>query len=268
VPAIASGAATATATESNTAFEAVGAFPLAASVWGQPLRPDLVHRVVVWQQKNARTTLYKAKDRAEVRGGGRKPWRQKGTGRARHGSIRSPLWRGGGVAHGPVFRDWSIDLPKRLRRLGLCVALSAKARDGRVACLDALPLADLPVAVTGGAAIPSAADAMPKTAAVKEWLRRMHPLLQGSSADDTDAAAPFSLAKRAQNAQPSVLLVDVEVSAGLQRACANLRRVKCLPALGVNVRDVVWAERMYVTAAAAEALSRRLLGDASVGEGE
>src|SRR5205814_392278 len=80
--------------------------------------------------KKAHVSSYSVKTRDEVRGGGRKPWKQKGTGRARAGSIRSPLWRGGGVAHGPVVRDWSIALPKRVRRLGLRVALAAKFRDG------------------------------------------------------------------------------------------------------------------------------------------
>jgi large subunit ribosomal protein L4 len=109
-------------------------------LFSTPLRPDIIHRVVVWQDKNARKTLYKAKTRAEVRGGGRKPWKQKGTGRARHGSIRSPIWKGGGVAHGAVFRDWSISLNKKVRLLGLRVAIASKARDRRLVVVDSLDL--------------------------------------------------------------------------------------------------------------------------------
>ena len=79
---------------------------------------DIVHRVVVWQRANWRQGTVKVKTRSEVRGGGRKPWQQKGTGRARAGSIRSPLWRGGGKAHGPRPKDWSQSLNSKVRRLG------------------------------------------------------------------------------------------------------------------------------------------------------
>jgi large subunit ribosomal protein L4 len=111
-------------------------------VFGTELRTDIVHRVVVWQQKNSRTTLYKAKNRAEVRGGGRKPWKQKGTGRARQGSIRSPIWVKGGKAHPAKLRDWSVELPKKMRALGLRVALAAKFADRRLTVVDSLVVAE------------------------------------------------------------------------------------------------------------------------------
>ncbi|MBI2096575.1 MAG: 50S ribosomal protein L4 [Candidatus Sungbacteria bacterium] len=111
------------------------------SLFDAPLRRDLLHQVVTAQSANARRVLASTKDRAQVRGGGRKPWRQKGTGRARHGSIRSPLWRGGGVTHGPrKERNLAKKLNKGMATAGLAMALSAKARDAEVVLLKGLAL--------------------------------------------------------------------------------------------------------------------------------
>lgn len=93
---------------------AVGILPVSREVWGQRIRKDIVHRVVTYQRAKRRFGNAKTKTRAEVSGGGRKPWRQKGTGRARHGSLRSPLWRKGGKAHGPVVKSWEHSLPKKV----------------------------------------------------------------------------------------------------------------------------------------------------------
>ena len=92
----------------------------------------LIHQVVVAQQAAARQGTHKVKTRGEVRGGGRKPWRQKGTGRARHGSIRSPQWTGGGIVHGPSPRDYSQRTPKKMKAAALRGALSDRARGGCV----------------------------------------------------------------------------------------------------------------------------------------
>jgi len=89
----------------------------------------IVHRALVRQMNNARQGTVSTKTRAEVRGGGRKPWRQKGTGRARAGSIRSPLWRGGGVIFGPKPRDYSVKMNRKERRLALCTAFQSRADD-------------------------------------------------------------------------------------------------------------------------------------------
>ena len=110
-------------------------------VFGVRPRVDIIHRVVVWQRAKRRAGTAKVKDRSEVRGGGRKPWRQKGLGKARHGSIRSPIWRGGGVVHGPrgpVSYDYT--LPKKVRRLGLRSALSVKLAQGDLHVVDSLQL--------------------------------------------------------------------------------------------------------------------------------
>jgi len=90
---------------------------------------------------NQRKSFAKVKDRAEVRGGGKKPWRQKGTGRARVGSIRSPLWRGGGVTFGPAPKDWHYQIPKKMKNLALISSINAKIKEGSVIVINDLDLA-------------------------------------------------------------------------------------------------------------------------------
>ena len=109
------------------------------AVFGVPANNDLVYQVVTAQMANKRQTIAHTKGRGEVRGGGKKPWQQKGTGRARHGSIRSPIWKGGGVTHGPSNeRSFKKDLSKKMVQKALKVALSAKARAGQLVIVDAL----------------------------------------------------------------------------------------------------------------------------------
>jgi len=107
------------------------------------IEPNLavMHQAVVRQLANARLGTHKAKTRSEVRGGGRKPWRQKGTGRARQGSIRSPQWRGGGIVFGPVPHSYRKKMNRKMRRLALRSALSVKARDHQMLVLDDLDMA-------------------------------------------------------------------------------------------------------------------------------
>ena len=101
-------------------------------------RADIMARVVHWQLAKRRAGTHKTKGMGEVQGTTKKPWRQKGTGRARQGSLRAPQFRTGGVVHGPVVRDHSYDLPKKVRRLGLISALSQKQAEGRLVVLDGL----------------------------------------------------------------------------------------------------------------------------------
>ena len=109
--------------------EQVGEMQLADEVFGAPVHVPAMHQVVVAQLANRRRGTQSAKTRGEVSGGGKKPWRQKKTGRARHGSTRSPLWTGGGVTHAPKPRDYSQKVNKKVRRLAIRSALSLKVRD-------------------------------------------------------------------------------------------------------------------------------------------
>ena len=113
-----------------------GMMELDDAVFGAPVRADILNRVVKWQLAKRRAGTHKTRGVGEISGTTAKPWRQKGTGRARHGSRRSPQFRGGAVTFGPVVWDHAFGLPKKVRRLGLRTALSAKAADGKLVVID------------------------------------------------------------------------------------------------------------------------------------
>ncbi|KXG75722.1 50S ribosomal protein L4 [Fervidicola ferrireducens] len=127
----------------NMQGQQIGEVELSDSVFGVEVKPEVMHQVVVNYLANQRVGTASTKTRGEVRGGGRKPWRQKGTGRARHGSIRSPLWRKGGIVFGPKPRSYKYTLPKKLKRFALKSALSAKVRDNEIIVVDKLTM-DVP----------------------------------------------------------------------------------------------------------------------------
>ena len=114
-----------------------GTAELPDEIFGASPRPDIMARVVHWQQAKRRAGTHKTKGMSEVQGTTRKPYRQKGTGNARQGSLRAPQFRKGGIVHGPVVRSHAYDLPKRVRRLGLISALSQKQAEGKLVVLDA-----------------------------------------------------------------------------------------------------------------------------------
>jgi len=224
-----------------------------------PVRRDLVHRVIVWQAKGSRTTLYKGKSRGDVRGGGRKPWKQKGTGRARQGSTRSPLWVGGGVAHPPQHREWADALQKRVRRAGLAAALAAKLADGRVTVVHALELDAARAGAGEGAAGEGAAG---------EGAGDAGKAGDAGDAGKADGAGGAAASARTRDARAMlaahgawgrrVLFIDGgAVPRAFAAALANVPRASALPALGANVAAVVAAERLFLTPAALRALEAR-----------
>jgi large subunit ribosomal protein L4 len=144
----------------NVAGETVGEVELRDDIFGAPVNRALMHQALVRQLANARLGTHKAKPRSEVRGSTRKVWRQKGTGRARHGSTKVNLWRGGGVAHGPLPRSYEKKMPRKMRRAAYRSALSVKAQDNQIVVVDALNMET------------------PKTRQVVEWVQSLG--LEGS----------------------------------------------------------------------------------------
>ncbi len=169
----------------NMAGEQVGEVELADTIFAAPVNIPLMHQAVVRQLANARLGTHKVKGRSEVSGGGRKPWRQKGTGRARQGSIRAAQWRGGGIIFGPTPRSYAQRMPRKMRRAALCSALSVKAAEEKVVVLDALTVPE------------------PKTRAMAQALQRL--------AVDSSAlilmAGPDENVERSANNLPDVKLL-------------------------------------------------------------
>jgi large subunit ribosomal protein L4 len=121
-----------------------GAITLPTKVFAAKWRADLVHQVVEGMRSNKRSGTADTKDRGEVRGGGKKPWKQKGTGRARHGSSRSPIWVGGGVTHGPLSaKNYKRKITKSMRAQALFSVLSKKMKDGEIVFVDSLATTDI-----------------------------------------------------------------------------------------------------------------------------
>ena len=126
----------------NMNGERIGDYELPASVFGVPVNEHVLHEAVVMQLATKRLGTVKTKTRGEVAGGGAKPWRQKGTGRARHGSRRSPIWKGGAVTFGPRPRKYGYNLPKKARRVALLSALSSKAENEQILVLEGLSISE------------------------------------------------------------------------------------------------------------------------------
>ena len=121
-----------------------GTIKLPSKVFGVKWRADLVHQVVEGMRSNKRSGTADTKDRGEVRGGGKKPWKQKGTGRARHGSTRSPIWVGGGTTHGPLSeKNYKRKISKKMRAQALFSVLSKKMKDGEILFVDSLSMGEI-----------------------------------------------------------------------------------------------------------------------------
>ncbi len=194
----------------NLNNEKVGTVELPDRIFGSKWNPVLVKQVAEAQLANARRPWAHAKTRGEVRGGGRKPWRQKGTGRARHGSTRSPLWVGGGKAHGPrKERDYSQKVNKKMKRAALFSALSRKLQDGEMKIFENFELE------------------APKTKILARTL-----------------AAILNVQKRAK--RYDVLIVGKAGDKNLFRASSNLQKAKAIDAASLNVVDVLNHKNLFL----------------------
>lgn len=181
----------------------VGSLALPESVFGTAWNADLVHEVVVGMQANARVSTAHTKDRSEVSGGGKKPWKQKGTGRARHGSSRSPIWSGGGVAHGPRnTKDYSVKLNRKVKAKALACVLSKKAEAAEVILVDSLPFTE------------------PKTATAKTILKAL-----------AAGAGQEMLAKKRKNA---ALLLLPNRQSEVEKSFRNFGNIEVAQAKDVN----------------------------------
>lgn len=187
----------------NQRNEKVGEIELNDAIISYPVKPWLMHEVIVKQLADKRAGTHATKNRAKITGGGRKPWRQKGTGRARAGSIRSPLWRGGAVIFGPQPRDYSISMPKKKVRNALKSAFRAKIEDGSIEFLESLVVES------------------------------------GKTKEAAQVLKNFGADRR-------VLLVFDELEDSTIRAFRNIPKVKLLHLDGLNVYDLINADKIFI----------------------
>ena len=205
----------------NLKNEVVGEIDLPDAIFDVKWSPVLVAQVVRAQLANRRRPWAHAKTRAEVRGGGKKPWRQKGTGRARHGSIRSPLWVGGGKAHGPSnLRDYSQKVNKKMARLALLSVLSKKAREHQLKVFENLEIGE------------------PKTKVLFGVLQGALQLKKGYKKID-------------------LLLVSDRENVNMRRASSNLIKTKAVDSKSLNIYDVLNHKNIFIDKASIGEISKR-----------
>lgn len=203
--------------------EATGEVDLDDAVFGAPVREHLFWEVVNWQRARRRAGTHKVKNRSAVSGGGRKPWRQKGTGRARAGTIRSPLWAGGGTIFGPTPRDYSYKMPKKKRRAALRSVLSMRAANDQLKVVEDW---ELPEIKTKGAV-----EALERLGAPKALV-----------VDVTERGDDNSLQHNDK----------------LRLSVRNLRDAKYLAAEGLNVEDILRFDHLVISRRAVEQLQEAL----------
>ena len=204
--------------------EVTGELELDDTVFAAPVREHLFWEVVNWQRARRRAGTHKTKTRGEVRGGGRKPWRQKGTGRARHGSIRSPLWVGGGTTFGPRPRDYSYSMPKKKRRAALRSVLSLKAEQGLLKVVEDLNLPEI------------------KTKKAVQALAKL----------ETPRALVVDVTERDESDN------TVRHNENLRLSVRNLNDVKYLAAESLNVEDILRFDALVLSRSAAEQVQEAL----------
>lgn len=193
-----------------------GSLKLPESIFGLPWNSDLVHQVTTSYMSNKRTPVAHTKDRAEVAGGGKKPWRQKGTGRARHGSIRSPLWRGGGITFGPTNeRNYDKKVNKKMKTKALFIVLSKKFRDGEVFFVEDFKVNE------------------PKTAVARETLAAL-----------SKASGLGSLLSKKKNS--ASILLNVK-DADVERAMANFSNIEVGEVRNLSILDILTVKNIIIS---------------------
>jgi len=201
-----------------------GTVELDDTVFGTEVREHLFYEVINWQRARRRAGTHKTKGRSEVRGGGRKPFKQKGTGRARQGTSRAPNMPGGGTVHGPTPRDYSYALPKKKRRAALCSALSMKVRDGQLRIVDDLTFKETKTKFAIGVLDAFSAK-------------------KGLFVDTTTRDSGSNLVSHNESLRLSV---------------RNLKNAKYLATEGLNVEDLLRYEILFLSQSAAEHIQEAL----------
>ncbi len=219
----------------NLEHEPVGTIELSPAVFEVEPRPVLLHQVLVAYRANKRQGTASTRNRKDVRGGGRKPFRQKGTGWARQGTIRAPHMRGGATQFGPHPRSYRQRIPKKMRREALRQTLSAKVRQDQLVVLDSF---DLPE---------------PKTKLVHRALERFG--LRGVVKRETPSGR-----RRTMDRDGRILILDTEPSEAALLSVRNLQKVQLMGALGISALDVDQARTVMVTRRAVVQLEQALGG--------
>jgi large subunit ribosomal protein L4 len=204
----------------NLKNKEVGEVTLSDAVFGAELNESLIHAAVVNFQANGRQGTSATKTRGNVSGSGKKLWKQKGTGRARIASLRSPLWKGGGNVHGPQPRDWSYKMPKKMRRGALRSALSERLREGNLVVIDEFGF---------------------KTPKTKDFL---------------EAIGTLGLIENKKRAK--TLVIDSLDNANLVLSSRNVEKTKVTNSFGLNIYDILYHEKLLVSKAAIEELNQLL----------
>lgn len=210
----------------NQEAEETGEQKLSSAVFGVKIKPELVHQAVVAQQANSRQILAHAKGRSEVRGGGKKPWKQKGTGRARAGSSRSPIWIGGGVTFGPTKeRNFSLKINKKMKRSALLMCLSDKVKENRLILLDKIELDKI------------------KTKKMNEILKKF----ENKFARKIESKEKKDGAKKVKKENFSALLALGDKSENIIKSARNLQKVGTVRSDGLNIVDILKYKYLITT---------------------
>ncbi len=207
----------------NQEGKEVSEIELNEAIFGLPWNADLVHQAVRVAFANRRPVLASTKDRSEIRGGGRKPWRQKGTGRARHGSTRSPIWRHGGVTFGPTSkRNFKLKINKKMTQKAFLTTLSGKVKDNEILILNDLKLL------------------APKTKEMAKIMKNFSPF----------GRSPVGGPKTA-------LLVISELSENVKRAAGNLPNLEIININNLNILDILKYQYVILTKGGIEYLNKK-----------
>lgn len=212
----------------NQQAEAVGEMELADKVFGVKVNEALVHQAVVAQMANERKVIAHTKDRSEVRGGGRKPWKQKGTGRARHGSSRSPIWIGGGVTFGPRNeRNFKMRINKKMKQNAMLMALSDKAANENLIVMDKLEMAEF------------------KT----KFFKKIIDNLESKKANQPVGGQ--------ENKKRSILMLVNQADDKIKFSARNLPGVELINLDNINLADLLKYKNLVMTKDAVEKLEER-----------